>query len=45
MEKNNGTTIFLVEDNEMFTEALAISLQNLGYIVRSFRSGEEMIPI
>jgi FixJ family two-component response regulator len=43
MEKNNGTTIFLVEDNEMFTEALAISLQNLGYIVRSFRSGEEMI--
>jgi DNA-binding NtrC family response regulator len=43
MEKNNKTTIFLVEDNEMFAETLAISLQNQGFIVHSFRSGEQMI--
>jgi DNA-binding NtrC family response regulator len=43
MEKNNKTTIFLVEDNEMFAETLTISLQNQGFIVHSFRSGEQMI--
>ena len=43
MEKTDTTTIFLVEDNEMFAETITISLQNLGYTVHSFRSGEQMI--
>ncbi|MEI7499060.1 MAG: response regulator [Bacteroidota bacterium] len=43
MEKNNSATIFLVEDNEMFAETLSVSLRNQGFIVHSFRSGEQMI--
>jgi DNA-binding NtrC family response regulator len=43
MEKTDSTTIFIVEDNEMFAESLAISLRNKGYIVHPFRSGEQMI--
>ena len=43
MEKTDSTTIFIVEDNEMFADSLAISLRNKGYIVHPFRSGEQMI--
>ena len=43
MKKIEGSTIFMVEDNELFAETLAISLRNLGYVVRTFRSGEQMI--
>jgi CheY-like chemotaxis protein len=43
MEKTDNTTIFIVEDNEMFAETLAIALRNQGYIVHSFQSGEQMI--
>ena len=43
MEKTDATTIFIVEDNEMFAETLALSLRNKGYIVHVFPSGEQMI--
>jgi DNA-binding NtrC family response regulator len=43
MEKNNATTIFVVEDNEMFAETLTMSLESQGYIVHAFPSGEHMI--
>lgn len=43
MEKTDSATIFIVEDNEMFAESLAISLRNKGFIVHPFRSGEQMI--
>lgn len=43
MEKTNSINIFLVEDNEIFAEALSLSLQSQGYIVHSFSSGEQMI--
>ena len=43
MENKKSTTIFIVEDNEMFAETLRIALENLGYIVFTFPSGEHMI--
>ena len=43
MDKTNRITIFIVEDNEMFAEALRVSLEIQGYTVCSFRSGEQMI--
>jgi len=43
MKEPNNTSIFLVEDNELFAEALAISLEDLGYSVQIFHSGEQMI--
>jgi FixJ family two-component response regulator len=43
MEKTDNATIFIVDDNEMFAETLAISLSNTGYTVHVFRSGEQMI--
>ncbi|MCX6278705.1 MAG: response regulator [Bacteroidetes bacterium] len=43
MDKTNRTTIFIVEDNEMFAETLRVSLEIQGYTVYSFRSGEQMI--
>ncbi|MEI6456023.1 MAG: response regulator, partial [bacterium] len=43
MEKSDAPKIFIVEDNEMFSETLQIALKQLGYSVTAFRSGEEMI--
>ena len=43
METNKPSTIFIVEDNEMFAETLRISLEKLGYVVHTFNSGEQMI--
>ncbi len=43
MKSPDSTTIFLVEDNELFAEALTISLEDKGYTVHAFHSGEEMI--
>lgn len=43
MNEPNRTKIFLVEDNELFAEALSISLEDKGYAVKAFSSGEEMI--
>jgi len=43
MEKTKPTTIFVVEDNEMFAESLRVSLEMQGYNVLAFRSGEHMI--
>jgi len=41
--ENKPTTIFLVEDNEMFAETLKVSLEMNGYTVKTFRTGEHMI--
>lgn len=43
METNKPSTIFVVEDNEMFAETLRISLEKMGYVVHTFISGEHMI--
>jgi CheY-like chemotaxis protein len=43
MEETNRTTIFLVEDNEMFAETLRLSLEKQGYAVHAFTTGEHMI--
>lgn len=42
MEKSKAT-VFIVEDNEMFSETLRISLEMQGYEVHTFQSGEQMI--
>jgi len=43
MENTKHATIFIVEDNEMFSETLRVSLEMQGYIVHTFPSGEHMI--
>ena len=43
METNKPSTIFIVEDNEMFAETMRVSLEKMGYIVHAFSSGEHMI--
>lgn len=43
MENSKKTTIFLVEDNEMFSETLCLSLEKQGYEVHAFSTGERMI--
>jgi len=43
MENSKPATIFIVEDNEMFSETLRIALEMKGYNVFTFRSGEHMI--
>lgn len=43
METAKPSTIFIVEDNEMFSESLRIALEMQGYTVHTFRSGEHMI--
>lgn len=43
MENNKPYTIFIVEDDEMFAESLRVSLEMQGYLIHTFRSGEQMI--
>jgi DNA-binding NtrC family response regulator len=43
METPTSPVIFIVEDNEMFSETLCISLELQGYTVHAFSSGEQMI--
>jgi two-component system, NtrC family, response regulator AtoC len=43
MEKINKPVIFIVEDNEMFAETLKMSLEQKGFTVFAFSSGEQMI--
>lgn len=43
MEPNKPKTLFIVEDNVMFAESMKIMLENKGYVVHLFHTGEQMI--